>query len=74
MLPGVPVTKDGTVTALKLLVVLAEGKELDEKEIRAIITENLEPYKMPKQIVVIDEILKTFNGKINRKEMIAKHA
>ena len=29
---------------------------------------------MPKQIVVIDEILKTFNGKINRKEMIAKHA
>lgn len=70
----VPVTKDGTVTALKLLVVLADGKKLDEKEIRTIISENLEPYKMPKQIVVIDEILKTFNGKINRKEMIAKHA
>ncbi len=70
----VPISKDGTVTALKLLVVLAEGKELDEKEIRDIIAVNLEPYKMPKQIVVIDEIIKTFNGKIDRKQMIAKYA
>jgi len=30
----------------------------------------LEPYKMPKQIVAIEEIIKTFNGKIDRKKMI----
>ena len=69
----VPVTVRGN-TMLKLLVVLADGKELDEKEIRDIIAKNLEPYKQPKQIVVIDEIIKTYNGKIDRKQMISKYA
>lgn len=69
----IPVTRGGN-TALKLLVVLKEGMELDEDAIRTIISENLEPYKLPKQIVVIDEIIKTFNGKIDRKQMIAKYA
>ena len=61
-------------TALKLLVVVKEGKELDEAAIRTMIAENLEPYKIPKQIVAVDEIIKTFNGKIDRKQMIAKYA
>lgn len=61
-------------TALKLLVVLKEGMELDEAAIRTMISENLEPYKVPKQIVTVDEIIKTFNGKIDRKQMIAKYA
>jgi len=69
----VPVSMRGN-TALKLLVVLKEGEELNEKEIRDIIAKNLEPYKQPKQIVVIDEIIKTFNGKIDRKQMIQKYA
>lgn len=69
----IPVTRGGN-TALKLLVVLKEGMELDEAAIRSMIARNLEPYKIPKQIVVIDEILKTFNGKIDRKQMIAKYS
>ena len=69
----IPVSKGGTVAALKLLVVLKEGKELDEAGIRKLITDNLEPYKLPKQITVIDEIIRTFNGKIDRKQMIAKY-
>lgn len=68
----IPVVKGGN-TALKLLVVLREGKELDEAAIRSAILSNLEPYKVPKQIVVIDEIIKTFNGKIDRKQMIQKY-
>ncbi len=60
-------------TALKLLIVLKDGEELDEGAIRNIIAENLEPYKMPKRIEVIDEIIKTFNGKTDRKQMIAKY-
>ncbi len=67
-------TIKGDNTSLKLLVVLEEGKELDEAEIRNLITENLEPYKLPKKIEVIDEIIKTFNGKIDRKQMISKYA
>lgn len=69
----IPVVKGGN-TALKLLVVLKEGMELDEAAIRGAISQNLEPYKLPKQIVVIDEIMKTFNGKIDRKKMIAAYA
>ncbi|MBQ4128681.1 MAG: acyl--CoA ligase [Ruminococcus sp.] len=69
----IPVSVRGN-TSLKLLVVLKEGKELNEKEIRELIANNLEPYKQPKQIVVIDEIIKTFNGKIDRKQMISKYA
>ena len=61
-------------TALKLLVVVKDGMELDEAAIRAMIADNLEPYKIPKQIVAVDEIIKTFNGKIDRKQMIAKYA
>lgn len=61
-------------TALKLLVVVKEGMELDEAAIRTMISENLEPYKVPKQIVAVDEIIKTFNGKIDRKQMIAKYS
>ena len=61
-------------TALKLLVVLKEGAELDDAAIRAMIADNLEPYKIPKMIVTVDEIIKTFNGKIDRKQMIAKYA
>lgn len=69
----VPVNMRGNMM-LRLLVVLKDGKELNEKEIRDVIAKNLEPYKQPKQIVVVDEIIKTFNGKIDRKQMIAKYA
>ena len=47
--------------------------EIGAIDIRNIILENAEPYKVPKQIVVIDEIIKTFNGKIDRKKMIAAY-
>lgn len=60
--------------AIKLLVVPKADMELDETSIRETIAKNLEPYKMPKQIVAVDEIIKTFNGKIDRKQMISKYA
>jgi long-chain acyl-CoA synthetase len=69
----IPVTRGGN-TALKLLVVLKPGMELDEDAIRTAISKNLEPYKIPKHIVTVDEIIKTFNGKIDRKKMIATYA
>ena len=69
----IPMTRGGN-TALKLLVVLKEGMELDEESIRALIQKDLEPYKMPKQIQVVEEIQKTFNGKIDRKKMIGLYA
>lgn len=58
-------------TTLKLLVVVKEGMELDKESIRKAILDNLEPYKLPKQIEQIEEIIKTFNGKTDRKQMIS---
>ena len=69
----IPVTRGGN-TALKLLVVLKAGMALDEDAIRSVIAQNLEPYKIPKHIVAIEEIFKTFNGKIDRKKMIAAYS
>lgn len=65
--------KRGEQVYLKLLVVPKEGMSLDENAIRKIISDHLEPYKMPKSIVQIPEVFKTFNGKIDRKQMIARY-
>ena len=70
----VPVTKGGSVVGLKLLVVLKPGCGLNEDAIRQLIQKNLEHYKMPKQISVIDEIARTFNGKIDRRKMLEKYS
>ncbi|MBR3786894.1 MAG: acyl--CoA ligase [Firmicutes bacterium] len=67
-------TGKGASTGLKLLVVVKEGEELDTDAIRKVISDNLEPYKMPKRIAEVDEIIKTFNGKIDRKQMIADYS
>ncbi len=69
----IPTGKEGNL-ALKLLVVVKEGETLDDAAIRKVISETLEPYKMPKRIVAIDEIIKTFNGKVDRKQMIKEYA
>ncbi len=69
----IPTTIGGN-SALKLLVVTKDGIELNEAAIRDAVAKNLEPYKMPKKIEVVEEIIKTFNGKIDRKQMISKYS
>lgn len=51
---------------LKLLVV-PKNEEYNSKELLSIISSKLENYKVPKQVETIDEVHKTFNGKIDRK-------
>ena len=50
---------------LKLLVVADDN--LDSKALLSFISSRLEPYKVPKEIEIVEEIKKTFNGKIDRK-------
>ena len=54
-------------TALKLLVAMADGHPFDPKAIAAVIRPRVEPYKIPSAIEQIDEVPRTYNGKINRK-------
>ena len=51
---------------LKLLVV-PKNDSFDSKALTKLIAAKLEPYKVPKLIETIEEVHKTFNGKIDRK-------
>lgn len=55
---------------LKMLIVVNEGHEPDPDSLRFYVEERLESYKVPKYIAVVNEIVRTFNGKIDRKKMI----
>ena len=55
---------------IKMLVVMKSDCVLDKKEISDFLNSKLESYKIPKFIESVDEIPKTFNGKINRKIII----
>lgn len=57
---------------VKMLVKVNDGYELDAAELSAYLLEKLEAYKVPKYIVAVDEIYRTFNGKIDRKRIIAE--
>lgn len=54
-------------TALKLLVVMDEEHPFDPRAVAAAIRPHVEPYKVPSVIEQIDEVPRTYNGKINRK-------
>lgn len=57
---------------IKLLVCTEGKKEPDKESLTAYLADCLEPYKVPKYIELVDEITKTSNGKIDRRQMIQK--
>lgn len=58
---------------VKMLVKVAEGCELNTAELSEYLLDKLEAYKVPKYIVAVEEIYRTFNGKIDRKRIIAEY-
>lgn len=56
---------------VKMYVCLKEGYELNPEEIVSYLEDKLEAYKIPKFIESIEEIPKTYNGKTDRKKLIA---
>ena len=69
----IPVKDDLTGQAPKLYIVIAdEAKDLfDMKQFKVFLAEAIDANKQPKFIELIDEIPRTFNGKIIRKDLIA---
>jgi len=50
----------------KAFVVLAEGQQATEDELKAFVKERLAPYKYPRYVEFVDELPKTATGKIQR--------
>jgi long-chain acyl-CoA synthetase len=50
-------------------VVLADGATLDEEGIRSMARDHLTPYKVPRRVVVVDELPRSLIGKVLRKKV-----
>lgn len=66
----VPAMDPITGQAPKLFIALEDGAEYDNKEFKAFLSREIDGNKQPKFVEVIDEIPRTFNGKIIRKDLI----
>ena len=56
-----------TGRALKLLVVTPSGQTLDKRSLARYLADRLEPYKVPMLYEQVDTIVRTYNGKLDRK-------
>lgn len=54
----------------KLFISLEDGAEYDNKEFKSFLAEAVDANKQPALIEIIDEIPRTFNGKIIRKDLV----
>jgi acyl-CoA synthetase (AMP-forming)/AMP-acid ligase II len=55
--------------AVKCFLVKKPSADLTEKEVLRFCSENMENYMMPKYVVFLDEIPKTPNGKVDKKQL-----
>jgi fatty-acyl-CoA synthase len=56
---------------LKAFVVLKEGQELTEDEVKAYAKDNLARYKVPREVVFLDELPRNPTGKVLKRELTA---
>ncbi len=54
---------------LKAFVVLRDGKELSEDDVKAYVKDNLARYKSPREVVFMDELPRNPTGKVLKREL-----
>lgn len=64
---GLPSAKSGEDVVAA--VVLAEGAEFDEEAIRSFARETLTAYKVPRRVIVVEELPRSLIGKVLRKQV-----
>ncbi|MGE4428313.1 MAG: AMP-binding protein [Solirubrobacteraceae bacterium] len=60
--------------AITAFVVPGEGTQIDEEALRRSVREHLDPYKVPKAVVVVDELPRTSTGKVQKHVLRERHA
>ncbi len=59
---------------LKAFVVVRDGMSLTEDEVRDYVRENLATYKVPREVVFLDELPRNPTGKVLKRELAARDA
>jgi len=54
---------------LRAFVVLREGQELSEEEVKQFVRDNLARYKVPREVVFLDELPRNPTGKVLKREL-----
>ena len=54
---------------LKAFVVLRDGADMSEDDIKSFVKENLANYKVPREVVIIDELPRNPTGKVLKREL-----
>lgn len=62
----IPVDDEISGKAAELLVAMNTGKVLDKRKLRTFLASQLENYKVPKQIIEVQSVPRTHNGKMDR--------
>ncbi len=60
--------------AITAVVVPKPGESIDPEELRVAIKAHLDGYKVPKAVIVVDELPKTSTGKIQKNKVREAHA
>ena len=55
---------------LKAFVVLRDGQDLSEDEIKGYVKENLANYKVPREVVFVDELPRNATGKVLKRQLM----
>jgi fatty-acyl-CoA synthase len=58
---------------LKAFVVLKDGSELSEDEVKAYVKDNLANYKVPREVVFVDELPRNSTGKVLKRDLEEQH-
>jgi len=58
---------------LKAFVVVRDDKQLSEDDVKAYVKDNLANYKVPREVVFIDELPRNSTGKVLKRELPAGH-
>jgi fatty-acyl-CoA synthase len=67
---AVGVDDDDYGTRLRAFVALREGQQASEDELKDYVKANLARYKVPREIVVLDELPRNATGKILKRELV----
>jgi acyl-CoA synthetase (AMP-forming)/AMP-acid ligase II/carbon monoxide dehydrogenase subunit G len=59
---------------LRAFVVLEDGKDASEDDLKGYVKQNLARYKVPREIVFLDELPRNATGKVLKRELVEKDA